>query len=199
MAATEAQFTHGKLLEAASLLRLPVGALVDSLGLAPDVFHSAEGFSAMPSWAPITRNWRYPDADQQGTSSEGSLLGFDTSFPDHDMQEIYPTSRHLSVSRSRAGSSPSHAGLSPKFSSTSLSPGHNHLAPPHGISSPGSSAPLSRRTSPGYGPSPRPIKAEEGMQRDTHSPPQQAQPTPLGPCSKVWNLPPVCHCARPSL
>jgi hypothetical protein len=72
MATMDPQFTHAKLLEAASLLRLPVGVLVERLELTPDVF------SALPA-PPPPRHRVNANPDARATSRlDGPSLAHDT-------------------------------------------------------------------------------------------------------------------------
>lgn len=72
MATMDPQFTHAKLLEAASLLRLPVGVLVERLELTPDVF------SALPTPPPPRPRVNNPSPDARATSHlDGPSLAHD--------------------------------------------------------------------------------------------------------------------------
>lgn len=72
MATMDPQFTHAKLLEAASLLRLPVGVLVERLELTPDVFR------ALPTPPPPRPRVNNPSPDARATSHlDGLSLAHD--------------------------------------------------------------------------------------------------------------------------
>ncbi|KAK3395142.1 hypothetical protein B0H63DRAFT_462729 [Podospora didyma] len=87
MATMDPQFTHGKLLQAATVLRLPVDVLAERLGLAPDIAQFASSTSreavtsptsvshlgaSSSSWVLGPDYWAYPGLDDDATPALAS-------------------------------------------------------------------------------------------------------------------------------
>jgi len=91
---TGPQFTHGKLLEAATLLRLPVDLLANRLGLAPDVATTSVSLDQLPMPSYDVRDGLLPQANDDGYL--GHL---------HVDRRQSPSSEHMLMTRRPMGSS----------------------------------------------------------------------------------------------
>ncbi|KAK5654757.1 hypothetical protein OQA88_7082 [Cercophora sp. LCS_1] len=207
MAAMDPRFTHGQL----------VGALVESLGLSPDVFRASATLrppsrsadavhvpSAVPSWAMPVQRWSYPDHDRDHIpSSESSLLGLDHSGDDAGAhlaarQPPKPLAGHSIIT----GTTYRGAGYADVLEWMQATPAA-YLPRKVPASSartrdgPPAIPPLSTKPRVGYPGDARPSPASHASVSGSATPPAAPNPPPsttvappLGPCSKVWELPP---------
>lgn len=216
MAAMDPRFTHGQL----------VGALVESLGLTPDMFGAAATLrppsrsqgdlsSAVPSWAMPASRWAYPEHDRDHIpSSESSLLGLDaghshqppkprapysissgTSFRGTGYAEVlewmqatpaaYPPPKRLASSTRTREAPPSISVLTAKQAHSS---GDSRSPTSY------TSASISNSTPPPPHP-PLPPPAAAAVAAPPNPSPSTSTGPHLGPCSKVWELPPVRQAA----
>lgn len=230
---TDPQFTHGKLLEAATLLRLPVDLLADRLGLAPEPLEELsmttyETREPSRSWVDIGPN-SGSDIDVS-SSSNGSHHNTDSSRAHYSM--ISSTCQISSQNLTQLSTSTSNAPVfwDPTASPKTLSVGDNaeEICQPSGHHS------NVDRSSGNYlsVPKPRPrygtpsssasrgaptsvssqiessVASFKQESTSTHGGSDEADDEfevtkeeveaaignapVLGPCSKVWVLPPVC-------